>query len=152
MMKRIVTAALALLLLCSCGGSGVQTPYDASFADALMESAAFEGSEMAPIDEFVLSILYGLDEATITECVGYMAVNTSVSADELAVLVLTDENAAITAEEACRARIAAQITVCESYAPAAVPRLEQAVVSRRGNTVLLAVGDAEVIASVLEHK
>lgn len=155
MMKKIWMAVLALMLLCSCGSSGQndpKPPYDASFADALLASAAFDGSEMAPIDGFVVSLLYGIEESTISDCVGYMATNTSVSADELVVLVLTDEAAATAAEEACRARIAAQIAVCESYAPAAVPRLEQALVSRRDNTVLLVVGDPDIIAATMKDR
>ena len=58
------------------------------------------------------------------------------------------EDAAIAAEEACKARVTAQIAVCESYAPAAVPRLEQALVSRRGNTVLLVVGDPDILSTL----
>ena len=155
MMRKIVMAALALMLLCSCGSSGqnnAKPPYDPSIADVLLESGAFEGSEMAPIDSMIVSILYGIDEGTITECVGYMATNTSVSADELVVLLLTDETTAIAAEDACKARVASQITVCESYAPAAVPRLEQALISRRGNTVLLAVGDPDTIAEAMKNR
>lgn len=155
MMKKILMAALALMILCSCGNSGqnnAKPPYDLSIADALMESGAFEGSDMAPIDSMIVSILYGIDESAISECAGYMATNSSVSADELVVLVLTDAEAAEAAEEACKARISAQITVCESYAPAAVPRLEQALVSRRGNTVIMAVGDPEVIAEVMKNR
>lgn len=147
MMKKILMAVLALMLLCSCGAKE-KVPYMLADADTVLNSGAFEGSEMAPIDGFVVSILYGIEENTISECAGYMAVNTSVSADELVVLVLTDEDAAIAAEEACRNHIAAQIAVCESYAPAAVPRLEQALVSRRGNTVLLAIGDPDILSTL----
>jgi hypothetical protein len=155
MMKKIVMAALALMLLCSCGKSGANNappPYDPTIADVLMGSGAFEGSDMAPIDGFIVSLLYGIEESTISDCVGYMAANTSVSADELVVLLCTDEAAAIAAEDACKARIAAQLAVCESYAPAAVPRLEQALVSRRGNTVLLVVGDPDVIAEAMKNR
>ena len=143
---------MALLLLCSCssGQNNAKPPYSALYTDKLLESAAFEGSEMAPVDSFIISMLYGIEESTISECYAYMAVNTSVSADELVVLVLTDGEAAAAAEEACKARVAAQIEVCESYAPAAVPRLEQALISRRGNTILLAVGDPDVISSTLK--
>ena len=147
MMKKILMAVLALMLLCSCG-SKEKAPYTLADADTILNSGAFDGSEMAPIDGFVVSILYGIEESTISECAGYMAVNTSVSADELVVLLCTDEAAAIAAEDACKARIAAQLAVCETYAPAAVPRLEQALVSRRGNTVLLVVGDPDVLSTL----
>lgn len=147
MMKKILMAVLALMLLCSCGAKE-KAPYTLADADTVLNSGAFEGNEMAPIDGFIVSILYGIEESTISECAGYMAVNTSVSADELVVLVLTDEDAAIAAEEACKARVTAQIAVCESYAPAAVPRLEQALVSRRGNTVLLAIGDPDILSTL----
>lgn len=152
MKRNILLIALALLLLCSCGKNDAPPLHSTAQADTLLSSGAFEGSEMAPINSYVVSLLYGIDESTIKECVGYMAVNTSVSADELAIFVLTDPDAAIAVEEACKARIASQIAVCESYAPAAVPRLEQALVSRRGNTVLLVVGDREIIDAVMKEK
>ena len=149
MMRKIIMAILALMLLCGCGAAE-KAPYTTADADTVIASGAFEGSELAPIDSFIISVLYGMEESTITECVGYMAVNTSVSADELVVLILADEEAAIAAEEACKARVASQIKVCESYAPAAVPRLEQALISRRGSTVLLAVGDPDVLSTLKE--
>lgn len=147
MKKQILVLFLALLLLCGCSGKAAE-PYTLADADTLLNSGAFEGSTMAPIDGAILALLYGVDEDTITECAAYLAVNTSVSADELAVLILTDEAAAIAAEKACRSRIAAQLAVCQSYAPAAVPRLEQALIVRRANTVLLAVGDPEVLSGL----
>ena len=75
-----------------------------------------------------------------------------ICADELAIFVLTDADAAIAVEEACKARVEAQIKVCEGYCPAAVPRLQNAVISRRGETVLFAVGDREIIDAVMEEK
>ena len=151
MKKRILWIILALLLLCGCGSNDSndsKAVYSLSHAEEILNSGAFEGSEMAPLDSDILAILYGIDESTITESVGYMAVNTSASADELVILICTDEEAAIAAEQACRDRVAAQITVCESYCPAAVPRLENAFISRRGYTVLMAVGDPDIIASI----
>ncbi len=146
MMKRVIAAAFALVLLCGCSARK-EEPYSLSLADDLLATAAFEGSEMAPLDTAIVTRLYGIDETTVTDCVSYMATNTSVSADELTILILTDEKAAIAAEEACRARLDSQIAVCRDYAPAAVPRLEGAVVSRRGNTVLLAAGDPAILST-----
>lgn len=152
MKKRIFTLILALLCLCGCGKNDAPPLHSTDHADVLLSSGAFEGSDMAPLEAPVIAILYGIDPATIAQSRGYMATNTSVSADELVILVLTDEEAAIAAEEACKARVAAQIKVCESYAPAAVPRLEQALISRRGNTVLFAVGDREILDSIMDEK
>ena len=38
--------------------------------------------------------------------------------------------------------------VLKGFAPDSVPRLENAFINRRGNTVLLAIGDPDVIASI----
>ena len=146
-MKRISALLLLLIMLCGCG-KPVAQPYTPALAEELLATAAFEGSEMAPLDMDIVAILYGIDASSITEGVYYMAANTSVSADELLILVLADETAATAAEEACRARQAAQLTVCKDYCPAAVPRLENAVISRRGSTLLFAVGDPAVLGSV----
>ena len=43
----------------------------------------------------------------------------------------------------CRARVEHLIDVSKDYTPAAVPRLEAAVIRRVGNTILLAVGDPD---------
>ena len=147
MIRRVSALLLLLLLLCSCAKPAAPEPYTTALAGELLASAAFEGSEMAPLDMDILSILYGIDSASITDGVYHMAVNTSASADELVILVLADEAAAQQAEEACKARQTAQIAVCEDYCPAAVPRLEGAVISRRGNTLLFVVGDPAVLSS-----
>lgn len=145
MMKKILPVFLALFLLCGCGGSAA---YTLEHADELLNSGAFEGSEMESVDKRVISVLYGIDEEDITDAAVYIASNSWTSADELAVFILVDEQAAIDAEAAIRVRVKAQLEVMGLYAPGSVPRLEQAFISRRGNTVLFAVGDPEVIASI----
>jgi len=148
--KRVLAIVLMLaLLLCGCAKPAAPQPYTTALADQLLESGAFEGSEMAPLDLDVVSILYGIDPATITEGVYYMAVNTSASADELLILVLTDEQAAMDAKLACQLRLESQIAVCEDYCPAAVPRLESAVLDRIENTLLFVVGDEAAFSNVL---
>ena len=149
-MKRISALLLLLLLLCGCSRPAAETPYTPALAEELLASGAFEGSEMAPLDMDVVSVLFGIDPASITEGVYYMAANTSVSADELLILVLADEQAAMDARMACETRLLNQIAVCEDYCPAAVPRLESAILDRIGSTVLFAVGDASVLSQVID--
>jgi len=147
MKKKILAAALAFLMLCGCGG-GKNAAYTLEHADELLNSGAFEGSEMEAVDERVASVLYGIASEDIVECAIYIASNSWTSADELAVFILADEQAAIDAEAALRVRVKAQLEVMGMYAPDSVPRLENAFINRRGNTVLLAIGDPDVIASI----
>lgn len=148
MRRKLFALLLAVLALTGCGGRAM--PFATEDVARLLEADAFPGSEMEMLESDILVMLYGLDAASVTDCAGYLATNTSVSADEAAVFVLTDEAAAVAAEEACRARIEAQLAMCRTYCPDAVPRLEDAFVARWENTVLLAVGDAKIITSVLE--
>lgn len=150
--KALILAALALCaVLCACTSSGENiAAYTVNDAKALVDAGAFDG-EMEEVDAFIVSMLYSIDEESITECVGYLAINTAVSADEVAVLVMADEEAAEQAEAACARRVENQIASCTSYCPDQVPRLENAVILRRGNTVLLAVGNPENLPKALEE-
>ncbi len=145
----LVAILVLSLTLCACGGSPAETHYTVEDAETLLASGAFDQS-MAPVGSEIVAALYGLDAATVEDCVSYLATNTSVSADELTILVLTDDQAAKAAVESCRARVKSQIAVCESYAPAAVPRLEGAVIRQSGNTVLLAVGNPELLPGAVD--
>jgi hypothetical protein len=152
-MKKGWFAALALaLLLTGCAGQSSDSlaTYTASDAQALIDAGAFSG-QMEEVDSYVVSLLYGIDEDTITECASYMAINSSVSADEVTVLVLTSEDAAQAAVAACEKRVEEQIESCASYCPDQVPKLEDAVILQRGYTVLFAVGDQEALPQALEN-
>ena len=149
-MKKLAPLVVLLaLLLCACGGKTVQG-YTTADAETLLNTEGLFDGQLAPVDGAVAAGLYGLKEDTVQECAVYLATNTSVSADELAVLVLADETAAREAEAALQKRVESQIRVCESYCPAAVPRLEKAVISRLGSTVLLAVGDPDKLPAAVE--
>jgi len=140
--------ALALLL-CACGGGESKAPYSADTVKALLDAGAFSG-QMEEVDSTTALLLYGIDEADVDDCVCYMATNTSVSADEVTVLVLKSEDAVEGAVAACKERIASQIDSCTSYCPDQVPRLEDATILTRGNSVLLAVGDPDKLPQALK--
>ena len=149
---RIGVLAVALsfsLALYACGGPQ-EAIYTTADAETLLASGAFDES-MAPVDGDIVAVLYGIDASTVEECVSYLATNTSVSADELTILVLTDEEAAKTAETACEKRLDNQLKTAKNYTPAAVPRLEGGVIRRQGNTVLLAVGDPSKLPGVVDQ-
>lgn len=123
--------------------------YTTADAQALIDADAFDG-EMEQVDSYTVALLYGLEENAVIDCDSYIAINSSASADEVTVLVLRDEAAAKTAEEACKKRVESQIESYQTYGPDQVPRLEEAVISRRENTVLLAVGNPDRLPQALK--
>ena len=147
MRTKLLCILILLLLLCGCAAG--ETPYTIGDAQILLEADLFNGN-MGPVDKHIVSQLYGIDEEMIQDCICYMAANTASSADELAVFVLTDITAAKLVETACQERVEAQIEASRSYTPAAVPRLENAVIRRVGNTVLFAVGDPERLPEAVD--
>ena len=151
MKKHIIGSILlsAVLLLSSCGGKSEKTAYTAEDVTVLLDAGVFSG-EMVQVDGAVAVGLFGLDAAAVEEITCYMAINSSVSADEVAVFVLTDEEAAQAAESACQAHVESRIESSAQYCPDQVPKLEDAVISRLGSTVLLAVGETEALLDALE--
>lgn len=147
-LKMICPALALLLLLAACGGKD-SAAFSTENVQTLLDAELFAG-EMEQVDSYVVSLLYGIPEDSISDCACYMAINTSASADEVTVLVLTDEAAAKTALEACRKRVETQIASYELYGPDQVPRLEDAVVRQAGNTVLLAVGDPDRLSAAVD--
>ena len=128
---RLMPAALLCLALTACGGGGAvgQTPYDPeTAAQALLDSGAFSDA-LDTVDQDTAAAL----------------------PDEIAVLVLTDEDAAAAALDGLEARVADQKAVLESYQPDEVSKLDSAIVEQRGNSVLLAVAaDAEKARAALD--
>ncbi len=140
-MKRILLSVSSLLLLLSACGAP-QSGYALDDAQTLLDAGLFHGN-MGPLSTDTVAVLYRIDQETIIECVSYLSADTAINNDELTILILTDEDAAQVAESACRERVEAQIKTAQNYTPAAVPRLEGAVIHRIKNTVLLAVGDPD---------
>jgi len=138
----ILPLQAVLAMLTACGTTAGQVPYRAADAKASVDAGAFSGV-MTEVDNEVVPLLFGVEDAAFAECSCYTASNTSVSADEVTVFVMKDADGASAAVEACRQRVEAQIDSRWDYCPDQVPRLEDAVILQRGNTVLLAVGDPE---------
>lgn len=147
----LFAAVLAVSLTgCSSGTPKAPSAYTVADAQILMDAGVFN-ADMASIDLDTVSMLYDIDRSAIQDGVSYLATNTSVSADELTILILTDEAAAQTAETACEKRLDSQLKTAKSYAPAAVARLEGAVIRRLGNSVLLAVGDPSSLPGAVDQ-
>lgn len=139
MTGRVGAAALALLLavsLTACGEKAAKEFDAAKTPKALMDAGAFS-EELEELEEDVLLRLYELDESKVAACAG--VASTGLTAEEAAVFEMVDETAAKEAEELLRAHLDYQIESNEDYRPQEMPKLEKAVVERRGKTLLFLV-------------
>ena len=146
----IVPAVLALCLtLSACGGGNEEAvAFDpAVTAQSLLDSGAFSDA-LEEVNTSVAATLYGVDEADIADGVVYMSL--SAGAEEIAVLVLSDADAAAAAMEGLEAHVADQRAALENYQPDEVSKLDGAILQQKGSSVLLAVcADPEAAKAVL---
>lgn len=154
-MKKIVMLALAaaigVLALAGCGQKG-ETAYSTDLVERIAQAGAFseELEELDAQTAFALYKLgdYGLAEENLTDCA--VLRSAGATCEEGAVLVLSDQDKAAQAEQAVKAYVDGQIAANESYRPAEIPKLEQALVEQRGNSVLLVVAnDLEAAKGVI---
>ena len=153
-MKQILTRLIpAVLVLClaltACGGkdSGSAGYDPAATAQALLDSGAFTDT-LEAVDKDTAAILYDVEADSITDCACYASL--SAGAEEIAVLTMADADAAAAAMKGLEARVADQKAVLESYQPDEVSKLDKAILTQSGNTVVLAVAaDADKAQATL---
>lgn len=148
-MRKILTGALALIVAlgltaCAKGGDNDAPPLYGTFHVAAMAEAGAFSEALEELDAdtaFVLYKLadYGLTREDLKEC----AVQRSAGAtcEEGAVLVFTGADKAKTARTALEDYVQSQITANEDYRPDEIPKLEEALVDVRGETLLLVVAN-----------
>lgn len=152
-MKKILHMALALslaLALAACGGK--EEKYTTGDVQAMVDAGAFS-EELEELDgdtAFMLYKLadYDLEREDLKDC----AVQRSAGAtcEEAAVLVFTSADKAKTAKGALEDYVQGQIEANTDYRPAEIPKLEEALVDVRGETLLLAVAnDREAVEQTL---
>ena len=147
MMKHSLTkllclaAALCLLLgACSAPADSGSAAFDPEGAtQAVLDSGAFS-VELTELDAALLYDFsgYGLDSSTLTASKAYSA---SGFAEQVSVTVWKDEAAAQAAVDMFKTYLEDMAATYKDYAPAEVPKLENAVLEQRGSSVLLAVAN-----------
>ena len=149
-MKKKIALLLAVMCLlsalCGCGGSKkdlepaafVQEMLGANFTDSLNK-----------LDDAVVPILYNVNEADYSSAIVYCG--TAATAEEIAVFTAVDEAAAGRILSAAEARVASQIESYKNYGPASAMMLENAIVKKTGNTVVVVVcADADSAAKIAD--
>ena len=140
-MKKLLSALLLagmLLSLCACQGKTGKADFTLADAQTLLDSSAFS----EPLEEIDLEIacyLYDLDPAQISEAAVYGS--TGATAEELAVILFADADAAQAAQAHFETRIADRAQSMTDYIPEEVPKLEHAVLEVRGAALLFVVAN-----------
>lgn len=136
-----LAAALCLLLgACSAPADSGSAAFDPEAAtQAVLDSGAFS-VELTELDAALLYDFsgYGLDSSTLTASKAYSA---SGFAEQVSVTVWKDEAAAQAAVDMFKTYLEDMAATYKDYAPAEVPKLENAVLEQRGSSVLLAVAN-----------
>ena len=148
MKKRLLAALLAAVCLCSlaaCGGGADADPegYSLSDVDAMAQNGAFS-EELETLDADTAFMLYrlsdyGLDREALTGCA--VLRSSGATCEEGAVLLFQTEDQAKEAKQALLDYVQSQIDANVDYRPAEIPKLEQAIVSCKGLSVLTVVAN-----------
>lgn len=141
-MKKIaVMLALTLALTACGGGAGNSDRYEAAQTAAMAEAGAFS-EELEEVDADTAFALYrlagaGLSREDLKECA--VLRSAGATCEEGAVLVFASADQAEAAQSALEDYVQSQIDANTDYRPAEIPKLESALVDRRGETLLLVV-------------
>lgn len=137
-MKKTISLLLAavclLSVLAGCGGKKEMDPK--ALVDELLSGAGFVDS-MNQISDAVVPIIYEVDQADYSSAVVYCG--TAATAEEIAVFQAVDSSAADRLLEAAKTRVQRQIESYASYGPEAARTLENGIVERSGNYVIVVI-------------
>ena len=145
---RLIPVLALVLGLAACGGGKNDAPplYFYGQEAGISEAGAFSAElyDLEELDADVAFMLYrlgghGLEREDLKECTALRSAG--ATCEEAAVLVFTSAEKAETAVDALGDYIAKQIDENTDYRPAEIPKLENAWISRRGETVLLVVAN-----------
>lgn len=139
-------AVLLALCLCACAGKAPFDPEETT--GALLAQPGVFSEELERLEDPVTLKLYGLEEDKVEALAGYGS--TGATAEEAAVFRFVDEASAQAAMEQVQAHWEYMKESNVDYRPQEMPKLEKAVMERRGNTVLyLVAADYEAAQKVL---
>ena len=140
----ILTAAVLLFTLISCGGSETTGDTDLkALGETLLNDAAFTDS-LALIDDDTVSLLYGIEGAAEQ----YVYIGSGATPEEIALFSFTTEADAEAGFALAQMLIADKKQEFSDYNAWEMPKIDDAVVKQYGNVVVLCVsadGRAETI-------
>ncbi len=137
-MKKILSGIVFAVLCLSLTACGEKTAEFSPAKDAaeLREAEGAFTTALTQIDQATACALYGIDEATVTASAVYASPS---SAEELAIFTLDSDEAAQAAQTALGYRVEDRLEELEDYMPEEMDKLKDAVIEKRGSSVLLVI-------------
>ena len=133
----LLTACLLTTALAACGTKTAAKDYDLAAIAADLKTNGGYSDIISPVEKDVAAKLYGVESAGIADCQVYCS--TKATTEEIGLFKCTDEKAAAALYEAAKARVESQRSIYSSYAPAEMPKLDDAIVIQDGNYVFYIV-------------
>ena len=156
-MKKLICGMLAVLLVLAGTACEKQSEQEAPFpvdttTRALLDSGAFS----EPLEELELDIalmMFWLDGDAAEYEGSKVYYSTGATSEIVAVIQVADEGKVPEVEQALKAWVDSQIEAESDYRPTEVPKLMNATLVTRGNSVLLAVAaDRERVEAFLSEQ
>ena len=145
----ILVASLLLAALVACGTKTQAKDYDLAAMAADLKTNGGYSDIISPIEKDVAAKLYGVDASSISDCQVYCS--TKATTEEIGLFKCADEKAAETLLAAAKNRVKSQRDTYSSYAPAEMPKLDDAIVKQDGNYVFYIVtADSTKAQAVLD--
>lgn len=147
-MKKIIclcAAAFIAIFSAACGGNQKDIEISKLAGDLLAEVDFSE--ELNPVDDKMVGRLYNIGE-TVDR---YVYVGSGATAEEIAVFEFSNESEAQKGLEAAEQRIEDQKLSFESYVPAELDRLENAIVEQSGRYVVVCVAAGNKAEEVIDR-
>ena len=132
------------LILCLTGCTQTSVNLDPQAAAKTLADASTGGSSLSKLDLDAALALYNLSKEDVTDCCVY--VGNSGFVDEVSVWEASGSAAADTIDKQVRERINTQKDVYADYRPDEIPKLNNAVISRHGQFIILFI-DADAQAA-----
>lgn len=154
-MKRIVCGLMAVLLLLAGTACEKEPEPEVAFpaqvtTQTLLESGAFS-EELEELDPEIAVMLFWLPGDAAQYEGSKVYCSTGATAETAAVISVRDEAQVSAVEEALKAWVDSQIEAEQDYRPVEVPKLENALIEARANSVLLVVAaDREKAEKAIE--
>ena len=140
-----VVFVFMILTLSACGAENTKINIEELSAD-LISNVEF-ADEMTLINEKTVESLYNINYAISQQ----VYISSGATAEEVAVFELKDENDADKALDAVNQRIETQKQDFKTYIPEEIPKLENAIVKKVGQYVIVCVSSGDEAGEIIDR-